>query len=140
MRGMVLDASIAVNWLLEDEYNEIAEQALNQVQAGVPVFVPTLWLLEITSALFNAERRRRIDRIHRDTALDRIERLPLTILAPPLLSDLKKLRHYVEKHQLTAYDAEYLRVAKEHNLVLATSDGNLLAAAKREKVQIVVRA
>jgi len=93
---MVLDASIAVNWLLEDEYNEIAEQALNQVQAGVPVFVPTLWLLEITSALFNAERRRRIDRIHRDTALDRIERLPLTILAPPLLSDLKKLRHYVE--------------------------------------------
>ena len=39
-----------------------------------------------------------------------------------------------EKHQLTAYDAEYLRVAKELQLPLATQDGNLVAAARREKV------
>jgi predicted nucleic acid-binding protein len=37
-----------------------------------------------------------------------------------------------------AYDAEYLRVAKEQKLMLATLDGNLMAAAKREKVQVVV--
>jgi predicted nucleic acid-binding protein len=137
MKGMVIDASIAASWLLRDEWNETAKWVLDQMQAGGPAFVPSLWLLEITKVLFNAERRKRIDRKHRDSALERIERLPLTILAAPTLADLKILRLYAEKHQLTVYDAEYLRVAKEQKLMLASLDGNLLAAAKREKVQVV---
>jgi predicted nucleic acid-binding protein len=136
MKGLVVDASITASWLLADELNETAEWVLDQMQAGVPVAVPALWLLEITNVFFNAERRKRIDRKHRDGALERIERLPLTILASATLADLKTLRYYVEKHQLTAYDAEYLRVAKEQKFVLATLDGNLLAAAKREKIQV----
>jgi predicted nucleic acid-binding protein len=136
MKGILVDASIAASWLLNDELNETAEWVLDQVQAGAPISVPTLWLLEITNVLFNAERRKRIDRHHRDRALERVERLPLTILAAPSLADLKTLSHYAEKHQLTAYDAEYLRVAKEQKLILATLDGNLLAAAKREKVPV----
>jgi predicted nucleic acid-binding protein len=136
MKGIVVDASIAATWLLNDEKSKTAEWVLDQMQAGVTVSVPTLWLLEIANVLFNAERRKRIDRHHRDSALDRIERLPLTILAAPTMADLKTLRLYAEKHQLTAYDAEYLRVAKEQKLILATLDGNLLAAAKREKVEV----
>jgi predicted nucleic acid-binding protein len=136
MKGIVVDASVAAAWLLDDEKSRTAEWVLDQMQAGVTVSVPTLWLLEITNVLFNAERRKRIDRQHRDSALERIERLPLTILAAPSLADLKTLRIYAEKHQLTAYDAEYLRVSKEQKLILATLDGNLLVAAKREKVQV----
>lgn len=90
----------------------------------------------MTNVIFNAERRKRIDREQRAIALEQIERLPFIILPAPTLADLKILSHYAEKHQLTAYDAEYLRVAKEQKLVLATLDGNLMAAAKREKVQI----
>jgi len=136
MKGIVVDASISATWLLIDEYSETAEWVLDQMQAGVPVAVPTLWLLETTNILFNAERRKRIDKKHRDAALDRIERLPLILLAAPTLADLKVLRFYAEKHQLTAYDAEYLRVAKEQKLTLATQDGNLIDAAKREKVAL----
>ena len=136
MKGIVVDASIAAAWLLSDEKSKTAEWVLDQMQAGVTVSVPTLWLLEITNVLFNAERRKRIDRQHRDSALERIERLPLTILAAPSLADLKTLRLYADKHQLTAYDAEYLRVSKEQKLMLATLDGNLLAAAKRENVHL----
>ena len=137
MKGIVVDASVAVSWLLYDELNETAQWVLDQMQAGVPVSVPSLWLLEITNGLFKAERQKRIDRKHRDSSLDRIERLPLMILAAPTLADLKILRHYAEKHQLTAYDAEYLRLAVERGYLLASLDGNLLAAAKREKVQVV---
>ncbi|MCE0523536.1 MAG: type II toxin-antitoxin system VapC family toxin [Methylacidiphilales bacterium] len=140
MKGMVVDASIAASWLLNDELNETAEWVLDQMQAGTPVSVPSLWLLEITNVLFNAERRKRIDRKHRDGALERIERLPLTILAAPMQADLKMLRFFAEKHQMTAYDAEYLRVAKEQKLMLASLDGNLLAAAKREGVRVVAKA
>jgi predicted nucleic acid-binding protein len=136
MKGIIVDASVAASWLLSEEWNETAEWVLDHMQAGVTVSVPSLWLLEITNGLFKAERRKRIDRKHRDTALERIEGLPLKILAAPTLSDLKTLRLYAEKHQLTAYDAEYLRVAKEQKFVLATLDGNLAAAAKREKVAV----
>jgi predicted nucleic acid-binding protein len=137
MKGIVVDASVAASWLLNDEWNETAEWVLDQMQAGVIVSVPSLWLLEITNGLFKAERRKRIDWKHRDAALEWIEKLSVTILAAPTQADLKTLRLYAEKHQLTAYDAEYLRVAKEYKLMLASLDGNLLTAAKREKVQVV---
>jgi predicted nucleic acid-binding protein len=35
--------------------------------------------------------------------------------------------------QLPAYDAEYLRVAMDLKIPLTTQNGNLLAAARREK-------
>ena len=137
MKGILVDASVAASWLLRDEQSDTAQQVLAEMQKGVPVFAPSLWLLEITNVLFNAERRRRIDRKHRDAALEQLERLPITFLAAPTLPDLRALRHFAEKYQLTAYDAEYLRVAKEQKLILATEDGNLLAAARREKVPLV---
>ncbi len=136
MKGVVVDASVAASWLLNEELTSTAEWVLNEMQAGTPILVPSLWLLEITNVLFNAERRRRITRLHRESALERIERLPLTLLAPPSLADLKALSHLATKHQLTAYDAEYLRVAREQKLTLATNDSNLLAAAKREKIPV----
>lgn len=136
MSGIVVDASVAASWLLSDELSGTAEWVLDQMQAGVRIFVPSLWLLEITNVMFNAERRKRIDAKHRDAALERVERLPVTIVAAATLADLKTLRIYAEKHRLTAYDAEYLRVAVELKLRLATLDGNLVAAAKREKIQI----
>jgi predicted nucleic acid-binding protein len=87
--------------------------------------------------LFNAERRKRIDKTHRAAALERILQLPISIVSGPALSDLRTISRLAEKHQLTAYDAEYLRVAQELKLPLATQDRNLISAAKREKVLIV---
>jgi len=137
MKGIVIDASIAASWLLTDELSEPAEWVLDRMQGGVAVFVPALWLLEIANVMFTAERRKRIDKEHRDAALDRIERLPVTMVAAPTMADLRILRVYAEKYQLTSYDAEYLRVAKELDMHLATQDGNLIAAARREKVRVV---
>jgi predicted nucleic acid-binding protein len=134
MNGIVVDASIVFSWLFDDESSEIAEWVLRQMEAGVAIAVPSLWLLEMTNGLFKAERRKRIDRRRRDASLEKIQTWDFSILEAPTMADLTVLRHYADKHQLTAYDAEYLRVAKEHNLMLATLDGNLMAAAKREKL------
>jgi predicted nucleic acid-binding protein len=137
MNGVLVDASVSAGWFLKDEVNEYSEWILDQMQSEEPVYVPSAWLLEITNLLFNAQRRRRIDRKYRDEALAQIPRLSLTMLAAPTIADLATLSHYSDKHQLTAYDAEYLRLAVERKYILATLDGNLLAAAKREKVQVV---
>jgi predicted nucleic acid-binding protein len=136
MSGIVIDASVAASWFLADEVGDYASGVLAEMQKGGPVFVPSLWPLEIASALVNTERRKRIDKKHRDAALESVTRLPVTICAGPTLADLKTLQGYADRHQLTAYDAEYLRVAKELKLPLATQDTNLIAAAKREKVPI----
>jgi len=137
MKGLLLDASVAASWLLNEALSDTAERVLDRMEAGDPVFVPSLWVLEIANVLFSAERRRRIDSRHRDAALSQVERLPVTVCAPPGLPELKVLRTYAEKHQLTIYDAEYLRVAKELRLTLASQDGNLLAAARRERVPVL---
>ncbi len=137
MNGMIVDASVVASWFLIDEMDVYSECVLDRIQKGEPMFVPSLWLLEITNVLFNAERRKRIDKKHRDSALDAIERLPVMICTAPTLADLKILRTYAAKYQLTAYDAEYLRVAREMNLPLATQDNALLDAARREKLQFV---
>ena len=137
MKGLIIDASVAASWFLDDEVSPVASAVLDRMQGGLPAFVPSIWPLEIASVLFNAERRKRIDKKHRDGALEKIERMPLTIIAAPSLSDLKTLRMLADKYQLTAYDAEYLREAVDLKLPLATQDGNHLAAAKREKIAFV---
>jgi predicted nucleic acid-binding protein len=136
MKGMVIDASVAASWFLADEISEYASGVLGEMQKGGPVFAPSLWPLEMASVLFNAERRNRIDKKHRDAALESVARLSITICTGPTLADLKILQGYAEKYQLTAYDAEYLRVAKELKLPLATQDSNLAAAASREKIAV----
>ena len=138
MKGILVDASVSASWFLKDEENEYSEWILSQMQSERDVFVPSVWLLEITNLLFNAQRRRRIDRKFRDEALSQIPRLSLTMLPAPTAADLAALCLYSDKHQLTAYDAEYLRLAVERGYLLASLDGNLLAAAKREKIQVVV--
>ena len=90
MKGLVIDASVAASWLLTDEMSPYADRVLNEMQRGDPVFAPSLWPLEIANVLFNAERRKRIDKKHRDAALEQVERLPISIITGPSLSDLKR--------------------------------------------------
>jgi predicted nucleic acid-binding protein len=137
MKGILVDASFSASWFLDDEWHESSAEVLDQMQSGTSVFVPNLWLLEITNLLFVAQRRGRIDRKYRDEAFARISRLALNVFAAPTFADMTTLRHFSEKYQLTAYDAEYLRVAMEQGLVLASFDRQLTAAAKREKVQVI---
>jgi len=80
VKGLLIDASVAANWLLHEDLDPVAKLAAERMQSGSPIFVPSLWLLEITNVLFNAERRKRIDRHHRDGALEQIGQLPLTVL------------------------------------------------------------
>ncbi len=136
MKGILIDASFSASWLLEEEWNEASAAVLDQMQAGA-VFAPNAWLLEMTNLLFVAQRRGRIDRKYRDDAFSRMARLPLSIFPAPTFADVATLRRFSDKYQLTAYDAEYLRVATEQDLILATFDRNLTTAAKKEKVQLI---
>jgi len=137
MNSIVVDSSMAIAWLMEDEFDETADWVLDSVKTGVRLFVPALWMWEVTNAVFFAERRNRINKEYRDAALDRIDLLPVTFVPLPTLEEMKSLRVYADKHRLTAYDAKYLRIAKDLDLPLATLDRALITAARAEGVALV---
>ena len=84
MNTLVVDASIAAAWLLEDEdelgANEVAER-LGEEQA----VVPNLWHAEIRNAFLVAERRGRLSRRAVDERVGLLNAIPVrTDYAPDL--------------------------------------------------------
>lgn len=134
MSDIVVDASITATWFLHDEANATGQWVLDQARHGTAFAAPALWLLEATNLLATAERHRRISREGCLAAYAAIEELPFRILAPPGVSDMPALDRLMRLHQLTAYDAEYVRVCKVHRLALASLDRRLMAAARREGI------
>lgn len=123
--AFVVDASVSAAWLLPDEATPATEAAL-QATVTHDVWVPALWVLEMSNLLISAQRRRRISAEKRQVLAQaasalrlRVDRETVTIL------DLDGL---ASRHGLTAYDAAYLELAMRRGLPLATQDAALIAA------------
>jgi predicted nucleic acid-binding protein len=131
--AFVVDASIAGAWLLPDEENEVAEQAMARM-ADEDAFAPDLLRHEIRSILLSAERRGRVsdDFIH--SALARFRGLPLKLLGPGDDTEVVRLSR---QYRLSAYDAAYLSLALLDRMSLATLDQKLAEAARREGVSVL---
>ncbi|TAU61592.1 type II toxin-antitoxin system VapC family toxin [Rhizobium ruizarguesonis] len=130
--AFVVDASVAGAWLLPDEENAIAEQAMARM-ADEDAWAPDLLRHEIRSILLSAERRGRIsdDLIH--SALARFRGLPLKLVGPG--DDIEVVR-LSRKYRLSAYDAAYLALALLEQLPLATLDRRLAEAARKEGITL----
>jgi predicted nucleic acid-binding protein len=128
----IVDASIAGAWLLPDETNLLAEQAMSRL-ADEDAMAPDLLRHEIRSILLNAERRGRISDDFVHAALSRFRSLPLQFAGS---SDDIEVVRLSRKYRLSAYDAAYLALAVLERLPLATLDRKLADAAIAEGVQI----
>ena len=125
MSRFVLDASVAVAWLLDDEEEARADAALGQLETEVGL-VPQFWHLEVRNALLGAERRRRI-RVHEvDERLRTLAELPVRTDTEPLIGTAFAL---ARTHRLSMYDAMYLELAQRSDAPLATLDKALARAA-----------
>lgn len=130
--AFVVDASIAGAWLLPDEENTIAEQAMTRM-AEEDAVAPDLLRHEIRSILLSAERRERISADFVHSALARFRALPLQLVGPGDDTEVVRLSR---KYRLSAYDAAYLAVALLEQLPLATLDRRLAEAARAEGVAV----
>ncbi len=129
----IVDASIAGTWLLPDEENPFAAEALSRL-ADDDALAPELLQHEIRSILLSAEQRGRIDGDLVHTALARFRALPLRLLTR---SDDAEVVRVARRYQLSAYDAAYLALALLENAPLATLDRKLAAAARSEGVVVL---
>lgn len=131
---MVLDASMAIAWMFDDERTDATAGALRRVVAE-GALVPSLWRLEVANVLRNAVRRGRCDEQYADRSLDRLERYPITIDDETNAHAWGATLTLAREAGLTLYDAAYLELAMRSGLELASCDRALIAAAEMRGVE-----
>lgn len=134
----VLDASVALAWLFEDEASEYADIVLEHVAKG-PAVVPSIWPLEVANGLAVGERRGRLTDAQVVRAAELTLELPISVRDMLPTTALGSVLELARSLGLSAYDASYLDLARREGLPLATSDERVRAAAERLGIDVVTR-
>lgn len=136
MSRLVIDASVTVDWLLEDEGTPAALEVRQRVVRYGAV-VPLLWRSEVANALLVACRK---GRLTRDDVADSLNDLAKMRIEPdPHTWELcwSGIVGVAWAHRLTVYDAAYLELALRRRLPLASLDRDLRAAASASGVPLL---
>ena len=133
--GFVLDNSIVMSWIFEDETSAYAEAVLARL-ASTRAVAPSLWPLEVANALLAGERRKRIAEAKMIQWLAVLGALPIDVDGETAAHAWGDTIALARGHKLSAYDGAYLELAIRRRLPLATLDGPLKAAAKAVGVNL----
>lgn len=136
MSDLVLDASLALQWFLEDEAGRQYGLSVLASLSSKRAVVPILWFYEVGNGLLMAHRRKRITFDQIDGFLTRLKALPIDASEEGPM-ELLELPALAQKHSLTNYDTAYLALAMRLRLPLATTDAELRRAAAAAGVGIV---
>jgi predicted nucleic acid-binding protein len=132
---LVLDASLALQWFLEDEADRKYSLGVLASLSEKRAVVPLIWFYEVGNGLLMAHRRKRIAQDQIDGFLTRLKNLPIEAV-PQAPTEIFELPALAQNHGLTNYDAAYLALAMRLRLPLATTDTALRRAAAAAGLQI----
>ena len=130
---LVIDASVTIAWIAEGEQSEYADCALYACGSDVAI-VPGIWHWEIANVLLALELRGRI--VDAIATYARVAQLPIDVELLAYSRDRRSITELelARKHNLAAYDAAYLALAKATSHPLATLDARLERAARVESL------
>jgi predicted nucleic acid-binding protein len=128
LKGIVIDASVALAWCFPDEASDYADSVLLAVESQT-VIVPAIWAAEITNALLVGERRKRIRRPEVQRFVELLKGLNIVEDAQSVADAVRNIFPLAQNYSLSAYDGAYLDVAVRRDIPLATLDGDLKKAA-----------
>jgi predicted nucleic acid-binding protein len=135
LKGVVVDASVALAWCFPDEASNYADGVLVALE-GHAILVPAVWGLEIANAVLTGERRKRLRQpeIRRFTTL--LDSLSLVQDVQSVSEHVSNVLPLAREYNLSAYDAAYLELSIRHGTPLATLDGKLQKAAQKAGIEI----
>jgi len=122
LQRVVVDASAALKWVLEEEGTAAASELLDTDVLHAPDFM----LLEAANVLWAKARRGILTRSEADTAFQALAAVPLVLT--PLAELTRPARTLGFALDLTVYDAVYAALAQQLDCPLATADRTLAQA------------
>lgn len=128
MASVVLDASVAVKWLLADEDHARQALALRDaiISHGMTVAVPPHFAFEVAHTLVRAARQGRFDAGLVERSLTAVEALGFEVDTSVDLA--VRAARLAQGLGTTVYDAAYLAVARARSATLITADRPLYEA------------
>jgi predicted nucleic acid-binding protein len=124
MRAYVVDASVAVKWLVSEDLSEVAVSLLER---GASLMAPDLIHAEVANALWAAARRGNLTPADVDEALASFARAPIAVPSP-LRGLIPMAFRLATDLDHPVYDCIYLALALQQGHPLVTADERFLRA------------
>jgi predicted nucleic acid-binding protein len=126
---LIVDASIAVKWLLNEEGSEHARKAVQGYDLAAPAFLQ----LEVFHVVWRRSRRGEATTAQLRDALPALSRLIGNFERDEPL--VPKAAEIAVAHALAIYDCLYLALALQHEAPLITADQKQFAAARTLRIK-----
>jgi predicted nucleic acid-binding protein len=136
MPAFVLDASVALAWVLKGERTRRTEALLDQADE-YGAAVTSLWPIEVANVLLTYERKKVFTTADRVQAIALYSKIAIEIDQQTAARAFSTAYDLALAHKLTVYDAGYLELALRAGLPLATLDGDLCRVAAKLGVPVL---
>ena len=135
MTRFVLDASVALAWIVDQNPDPYAESVHRRIQAGARPVVPALWQLEVANTLALVRRRKVLTDDEIEEGMDYFQAFLSTVAEIDVnFPTIRDVFQVSKDTGLTACDAVYFDLARRESLSLATLDKSLREGAAKAGV------
>jgi predicted nucleic acid-binding protein len=129
--NVVVDANIAIKWVLIEADSELARALLAEwKEKEMIVYVPTLLSYEVTNMLYREVRAGRITTETAENGIKMIHRAVSPVYSRNAALDLRALAMARHFDLSAAYDSHYLALAERKECALWTADKRMWRAVK----------
>lgn len=120
MRELVVDTSILIQHLIEDQYTTQVDRLFAEVGTTLDLYVPEIGLVECANVLWKQVRFHAMPQERALELLRDLLELPITIV--PTSDVLARALQLGLTHTLAIYDSVYIALAESRNCALITAD------------------
>lgn len=120
---LVIDASVALKWVLAEPGQDAADALLDQ-----DLIAPSLWLLEAANALWRRNLRGELSASEAEERLSELFNAPVTSI--PIEDDLSMAAALAQRLGHPVYDCLYLALAIREQTQVVTADRRFWTIAR----------